>query len=207
MEDPSPIEILPDDYFAPLDLRPHFPRPGRPLHVDLGCGDGAFLVAMAARCPEADFLGIERLLGRVRRCCRLASEAGLDNVRLLRVESGYAIRYLLPPGSVAVFHLYCPDPWPKRRHWPKRLFTAGFLDAARAALAPGGELRVKTDDLHYFRWMEKIWRDHPGFEEAPWDPPADYPKTDFEAAFLEKNQPIYRTRLVLSAPSKNPSTP
>ena len=89
------IELIPADYFAPLDLAQVFPRPA-PLEVDLGCGDGAFLVALAERFPERNFLGLEKLAGRVRRACKKASRLALPNVRVLRIESAYAIQYLLP---------------------------------------------------------------------------------------------------------------
>src|SRR5207244_5495469 len=80
-----------------LDLEKIFGR-NAPLHVDLGCGDGSFLCALAERMPEKNFLGIERLLGRIRSAARKAATVG--NVRLLRMESSYAVRYLLPAGSV-----------------------------------------------------------------------------------------------------------
>lgn len=206
MDTVPPNEILPENYFAPLDLARIFPDPPGPLHVDLGCGEGTFLLEMARSHPGERFLGIERLLGRVKKCCRAALRQNLPNLRLLRIESGYAIRYLLPPETVSVFHFYCPDPWPKRRHWPKRLFTPDFLDAASTALLPGGELRIKTDNRDYFRWMQKIWVDHPAFAERPWNPPPDYPATDFESAFLARGFPIYRALLVKSLPLKKPST-
>ena len=91
-------ELFPADYFAPLDLAQIFPCPA-PLEIDIGCGDGAFLVAQAERFPERNFLGLEKLAGRVWRGCKKASRLGLTNVRFLRIESSYALQYLLPPGS------------------------------------------------------------------------------------------------------------
>src|SRR5205814_6255495 len=103
-----------------------------PLHVDLGCGDGSFLCALAQRLPDKNFLGIERLLSRIRSTARKA--ASLDNVRLLQIESSYAVRYLLPAESVETFYLLFPDPWPKRRHHRRRIFSRYFLDSVAAAL-------------------------------------------------------------------------
>ena len=106
-----------------LDLQKIFER-NAPLHVDLGCGDGLFLCGLAQRMPDKNFLGIERLLNRVRTSARKV--ARLDNVRLLRMESSYAVRYLLPAESVERFYLLFPDPWPKRRHHRRRIVTPGF---------------------------------------------------------------------------------
>src|SRR5207245_629106 len=64
-----------------------------PLHVDLGCGDGSFLCALAQRLPNKNFFGIERLSYRVRAAARKAGS--LNNVRLLQIESSYAVRFLL----------------------------------------------------------------------------------------------------------------
>jgi tRNA (guanine-N7-)-methyltransferase len=194
-QDESPLEIIPDDYFSPLDLRAVFPG-GTPLEVDVGSGDGAFLIAMALRNPAHRFLGIERLLGRVRRTCRRATRQGAANLRLLRIESSYAVRYLLPPGSVQVFHVCFPDPWPKRKHWSRRLVQGEFLASIHAALAPGGELRVKTDNAPYFQHMREVFAQQTALREVEWNPEPDYPMTDFEARYVAEGLPIYRARLV-----------
>ncbi len=112
---------------------------------------GLFWSRWRRKHPERNYLGTERLLGRVRNTCRKAERAGVTNVRLLRVESAYVVRHLLPPGTVSRFYVLFPDPWPKRRHWPRRLIQPEFLDAAAMALTPGGELCIKTDDADYFR--------------------------------------------------------
>jgi len=197
---PETVEFLPEDYCARLDLATLFPgRADAPLEVDLGSGDGAFLIAMAERFPERNFLGVERLLGRVRRTCRGLARTGACNARVIRLESHYLIRYLLPRGSVQVFHVMFPDPWPKRRHHAKRLIQTAFLDDVREALAPGGELRLTTDDAPYFKHMRRVFETHPGFVEESWTPGPDYPQTDFEAMFRSHALPIYRALLRRSA--------
>jgi len=193
---PDTVEFLPEDYCARLDLATLFPgRETEPLELDLGCGDGAFLVEMAKRFPERNFLGVERLLGRVRRTCKGLAREGAANARVIRLESHYLVRYLLPPGSVSVFHVMFPDPWPKRRHHVKRLIQTAFLDDIAVALAPGGELRLTTDDAPYFQHMRKVFEAHPGFTQEPWTPGPDYPQTDFEAIFRCHALPIYRALL------------
>ncbi len=194
--DPASVPYTLSDYLSPLDLASLFPgRAELPLEIDLGCGDGGFLVKMAATEPDRNFIGVERLLGRVRVTSRRTARAGLANVRLLRVESHYMLRHLLLPESVSRMHLMFPDPWPKRRHWPRRLVQTEFLDAVCTVMKPGGELRLTTDDLPYFTHMRKVFTPHPGFNEEPWEPGAEYPQTDFEAMFRAKCLPIYRALL------------
>ena len=188
------LEFLPENYFTPLDPVAVFSR-SAPLEVDVGCGEGAFTVAIAAKNPAHNFLGIERLLGRVRKVCRRAVRAGVANVRLLRLESSYSVRHLLAPGSVAVFHIMFPDPWPKRKHHRRRLINREFLDAVRDALQPRGELRLTTDDADYFEWMQAAAAAHEGFAPGPWPDDPEYPQTDFEKRFRAIGKPIHRLLL------------
>ena len=182
----SPI-IEPGSLIDRLDLEDIFSRIA-PLHVDLGCGDGSFICALAERMPERNFLGIERLLGRIRAAARKA--AALDNVRLLRMESSYAVRYLLPPGSVEISYLLFPDPWPKRRHWRRRIVTPEFLRAISQALAENGRFVIATDHLDYFEKIEEVARANPDFAVAP-PSAADLPLTKFEQQFRAQGAAIH----------------
>ena len=184
----------PADHCQRAKLTDIFTR-ASPLEIDLGCGDGSFLLAMAARFPERNFLGAERLLGRVEKVCRAIARSHLENCRILRLESHYAVKWLLPVGCADVVHIGFPDPWPKRHHHSRRLFQDDFMIALHQVLAPGGEVRIKTDDQPYFLWIEKVIGRAKGFERTEWDEGPDYPSTDFERHFIEQGLPIYRTRL------------
>lgn len=187
-------EFVPADYFrklAPAEIC----RDGRPLEVDLGCGDGSFLREMARHYPERDFLGVERLLGRVRKVCKKLTRDGLENARVLRLESQYVVEWLLPEAAVSRLHLLCPDPWPKLRHHRRRLVQVEFLEAVRRALVPGGEFLFMTDHEEYFRWAEGKVSDHGGFEQLPWDEDSFfYPKTDFQKLWESEGKSMWRLR-------------
>jgi tRNA (guanine-N7-)-methyltransferase len=189
--DPGRVMLVPLDYCARLDLESGFGRTA-PLEVDIGSGDGAFLLESARRHPERNFLGIERLLGRARATCHVAARSGLTNVRILRLDSAYAVRWLLPAASVNTFHLACPDPWPKRRHRTRRVFRAAFLRAILAALEDRGALRVVSDHALYFSRMMRLCRACTDLEEIPGADDPRYPVTDFERYFLARNAPVYR---------------
>lgn len=166
-----------------------------PLEIDFGSGDGSFILAMAQRFPERNFLGVERMLGRVEKTCRAAARNDVMNVRIVRLENLYTAQWLLPKESVQVAHIGFPDPWPKRHHHSRRLFQDEFMVALHQVIALNGEVRIKTDDQPYFLWIEKVLARAKGFERIEWPEAPDYPSTDFEAHFVAQGLPIYRARL------------
>ncbi|MEP6698143.1 MAG: tRNA (guanosine(46)-N7)-methyltransferase TrmB [Verrucomicrobiota bacterium] len=183
-------EIVPASYPSPLDLQTIYGRAAA-LEVDLGCGDGAFLASMAAPNPARNFLGIERLPGRVCSACKKITRAELTNARVLRWETSDVVRQLLPPGSVDVFHLMFPDPWPKRRHHRRRLFNADFLASVHRALGPQGTLRITTDHLDYFKSIENLAGRSPHFSLRHETEPAAGVST-FGKRFHERGIAIHR---------------
>src|SRR6516225_3651749 len=121
----------------PMDMAGLFPTI-QPLEVELGCGDASFLVNYARLHPEHNFIGVERLAGRIRKLDRKGRRTGLTNLRGVRIESAYFLEYLLPAQSATALHIYFPDPWPKKRHHKHRLIGEKFRALTRAALATGG---------------------------------------------------------------------
>ena len=188
------LEIFLTDILSPIVLRELFWN-DRPVEVDLGSGPGKFLLEAAQKFPDRNFLGIERLLGRVRKTRRRAFQLGIENLRLLRMEIDYAVKYLLPRESIFCFHLSFPDPWPKRRHHVRRVVDREFFDALWHALIPEGEIRIKTDHEAYFRQIARAAGESQLWNLLEW---ADegYPVTDFEQDFIAKDLPIYRLRAV-----------
>lgn len=166
----------------PLDLVGLFPKP-QPLEVELGCGDASFLVDLARQHPERNFMGVERLLGRITKLDRKGRRAGLKNIRGVRIESSYFLQYLLAPHCVSAIHIYFPDPWPKTRHQKNRLINERFPALARAALVPGGKVFLRTDDTPYFSQMTEIFDAAAGFEKIETPPELSDLLTDFERDF------------------------
>ena len=191
------VELVPETSLEPLDLFAIFGRAAR-LQVDLGCGDGSFLCALAQRMPDKNFFGIERLLNRVRTSARKA--ATLDNVRLLRIESFYAVRYLLPAESVERFYLLFPDPWPKRRHHRRRIVTPDFLGSIHTVLERNGSIYIATDDVDYFRKIKEIAESDRRFAIS--DADVDLPQSKFGRIFREKGAPIQWLELRKISPVK-----
>jgi tRNA (guanine-N7-)-methyltransferase len=192
--EPYRQEFVPADYFRRLRPGEVFGDEGL-LEVDLGCGDGSFLVEMARAFPERRFLGVERLLGRVRKVCGKVVREGLGNVRVLRLESRYTVEWLLAAGSVGRLHLLCPDPWPKTRHQRRRLVQPEFVAAVARVLAPGGEWLFKSDDADYCAWVGACAAGCGELEPLDWpDGAFFYPPSDFERQWLAAGRTIGRLR-------------
>jgi tRNA (guanine-N7-)-methyltransferase len=166
----------------PLDLAGIFPKP-QPLEAELGCGDASFLVEYARRNPEKNFIGVERLLGRISKLDKKGRRAELKNLRGVRIESSYFLKFLLPKNSIAALHIYFPDPWPKKKHRKNRLVNETFPALACDALAPGGKIYLRTDDADYFSQMTEVFGADKHFEKI--ETPAQLAElpTDFEQEF------------------------
>jgi tRNA (guanine-N7-)-methyltransferase len=184
------IELVSESYIARFDLTTIFGRIA-PLQVDLGCGEGSFLCELGERHPEKNFLGIERLASRVAKTSRKA--ARIDNVRVLHAETSYAVRYLLPLHSVETFYLLFPDPWPKRRHHRRRIFTSEFLNSVHAALNDDGVLRIATDHRDYFTYIQRLAGQSTDFATTEMN--GQFPASTFEKRFRRRGVPIYRLTL------------
>ncbi len=188
--------FIPEDYFRELKKEELFPDGSRPLEIDLGCGDGSFLIEMARQHPDRDFLGVERLAGRVGKVTRKINASGLTNVRILRLESAYTVGWLLPTGGVSRLHLLCPDPWPKKKHHARRLVTIDeFKQGLLRILEPQGEFLFKTDDAEYFEVGTAEFDALPEHERLDWPEDAFfYAQTDFERQWLRQGKTMNRAR-------------
>jgi tRNA (guanine-N7-)-methyltransferase len=188
------LEVILADILSPLVWSDIFAS-DQAVEVDLGSGSGKFLVEAAQKFPGRNFLGVERLLGRVRKTRRRAFRLGITNLRVLRMEIQYTVRYLFPKESISRFHLSFPDPWPKRRHHVRRVIDRDFFGALWSALVADGEVRIKTDHDGYFQQIVSVAEEPRLWHLLDWIDEG-YPITNFEQDFLARNSPIHRLRLV-----------
>jgi tRNA (guanine-N7-)-methyltransferase len=181
-----------DSIVKPLDLANLFPKP-QLLEVELGCGDATFLVEYALRHSERNFLGVERLLGRISKLNRKGHRVGLMNLHGIRIESSYFLQYLLPPHTASALHIYFPDPWPKKKHRKNRLINESFPQLACVALAPQGVVYLRTDDADYFSQMMEVFGASREFQKTETPVELAVLPTDFEREFNARGIPTLRT--------------
>jgi tRNA (guanine-N7-)-methyltransferase len=188
---PSDLIVKLQSIVERLDLSQFFPKP-QPLELELGCGDASFLVEYAQRHSRRNFIGVERLLGRIRKLDRKGRRAGLSNLRGVRIESSYFLQCLLPPHAASALHIYFPDPWPKKRHRKNRLINESFPGLACAALAPDGVIYLRTDDRDYFAQMTDVFGADKEFQKVETPGELAEALTDFEREFNARGIPTLR---------------
>jgi len=151
---PDP-EILPGRVAGPFDFVEIFGN-ARPVEMEIGIGKGRFLLAQAEARPQVNFFGIEWSLKYLRVARDRARRRGLVNLRLFRADARHVLAVLVPDRSLARVHVYCPDPWPKKRHRKRRLFTEETAAHLGRVLADGGWLDLSTDFREDFKEIQSV---------------------------------------------------
>lgn len=166
-------------------------------HLEIGFGAGEHLVARAKAAPETLFIGCEPFLGGVAAIAQKILEDNITNIRIFRGDARLLMR-ALPAASIEQIYLLYPDPWPKRRHYKRRIVTPETLDEFHRLLAPEKSLLIATDHVDYSAWIAMQLLRYDGFEFSHQyaqdflTPPADWPGTRYEAKAKQQGRvPVY----------------
>jgi tRNA (guanine-N7-)-methyltransferase len=177
----------------PLDLAALFGRVA-PVQLEIGCGMGDAVVAMAAACPEHDFLAVDVHTPGLGNVLRLAERAGLANVRAASGDALDLLRSQLTADRLEAVHVYFPDPWPKARHHKRRIVRPDVTALIADRLRGGGSLYCATDWAEYAEEMlavltaePRLRNRHPGFAPRP----AHRPVTKFEARAVREGREVF----------------
>lgn len=190
----SPLFLAVSLLERPIDWAAIFGRQA-PLALEIGCGTGHFIVALAGRHPEVNFLAIDIYNKGCLKSCRKLEAAGLHNVRVMRVEARELMLKGLPADSLQAIYINCPDPWPKKNQRKRRLVNRDFLELALRRLTPAGELFFSSDQKDYAEEVVAALEGVPAFlnqlpaplvTELP-----DYPLSKYMRRFLGQGLPIH----------------
>jgi tRNA (guanine-N7-)-methyltransferase len=177
---------------GPLDLESIFGRRA-PLVVDIGCGNGHFLIGSAVWRRDHDHLGVDILPLVLRYATRRANQRGLTNIRFAAVDGETLIKTYLPPGSAREIHCYHPQPFHNLAEAPRRLLRPIFLAGVHRVLAPGGLFFVQTDNAPYWEYLRSTLPAFFELVELPgkW-PDAPKGRTRREIIDLRRGVPVFR---------------
>lgn len=196
LKDYPSITLKSEDLDGKIDLVRIFGRSGR-VHIEIGSGKATFLLNQARAQPEVNFLGVERAGRYYRYAVDRIGRWGLSNVRIIHTNAGQFLAEFVPNNSVDCFHVYFPDPWPKRRHHKRRFFCRTNLEHLLRCLKPGGIIKVATDDAEYFEVVTELMKESGsrlepteflptgGAEDSEWV------GTNFERKYLKEQRTIY----------------
>ncbi|MFA5863147.1 MAG: tRNA (guanosine(46)-N7)-methyltransferase TrmB [Phycisphaerae bacterium] len=185
--------VLPSDEIGQVaDFKTIFGN-DRPVEIEIGCGRGTLMVHLAQTKPDHNFLGIEWASKFYRYTVDRIRRWNLTNVKMLRTDAREFVMRQLPPQSVSVFHVYFPDPWPKKRHHKRRLFIPDFCQVLSRVLMPGGKIYAASDHEEYFQQIETNLSAIPNFVPCEFDSPAgNEVLSNYEAKFVKEGRSIYR---------------
>ena len=143
--------------FSPtaLDLPTLFRR-AAPRMLEIGFGAGEALLEFASAHPDVDCIGVEVHRPGVGRLLLGAEAATLSNLRVICHDAVEVLQHQLPLESIALVHIFFPDPWPKKRHHKRRLIQPAFVELLAKVIAPGGTLRLATDWEPYAQHMREV---------------------------------------------------
>ena len=169
-----------------------------PLVLEIGCGIGDFVVQIAARHPEQNFVAIDIFNQGCRQTCSRIERSGLTNILMMRIEARYLMHDYLGKDSLQAIYINCPDPWPKDRHRKRRLLNQDFLDLSLYCLQDSGELNFCTDFADYGESTAELLSQEQRYDNLAPTPYThdleNYPISKYMQRFLDLDQPIYLCR-------------
>lgn len=180
----------------PIEIEKVFADPALPLHLDIGCARGRFILKMAAAEPGWNFLGVEIRGPLVDEANRIASEEGLTNLHYKFCNAMLVLDQLLekvPAGRLQMVSIQFPDPWFKKKHAKRRMVNKELVDAVVGKLAVGGRVFVQTDIEFLAEEMFALFRADERFNEIPTASNPFPVRTEREKAVEDRDLPVYRT--------------
>ena len=181
----SPGKYLPANYWS--EVAPATSR----VEVELGPGDGRFLIEAAKRDSATLYVGVE-LRSSLARQLRESRELA-DNMRVYNFDGRWVITYLLAGASIDAFHLYFPDPWWKKRHHKRRLFTDDLCANLHRCLKAGGKVYAITDVEGLSVTMREMLGDA-GLTETPWRRTAeDAAQSSYERKYRRQGRHLFES--------------
>ena len=177
----------------------NFIKQDKPLHVEIGSGKGDFLIGMALKHPDIEFIGIEIQKSVLAIALKKTLQQKITNLHWIWSD-GSAITDIFVNQKIDFIYLNFSDPWPKKRHEKRRLTYIKFLQEYKNVLKDDGYLQLKTDNRHFFEYsllsitnfgfsLKEISLD---WHKDVIDNDLENIETEHEHKFSQRGQVIYR---------------
>ena len=184
---------------SPLEWEKVYPKPSQPLHLDIGCARGQFVLSMAQQETDCNFLGLEIREPLVHDANRLRDELGLTNLHYLFCNVNNSLQSLfstLTPGTLQRVTIQFPDPWFKNRHAKRRVVQPDLVSELAQYLAPGGMVFLQSDIDFVAVEMRDRFAENPAFVQqgsSEWLAENPFPvPTERELYVMSRGEPVYR---------------
>lgn len=167
-----------------------------PIKLEIGFGNGAFLIDMAIQEPQCNLIGIDFYRKGIRKVITRMDRLHLNNIRVAYGDASEKIPFLFEEGELSEVFINFPDPWPKKRHHKRRLIQPAFVEMLAGKLAPGGRVRIATDFESYAMEILEVMEANAHFSNQH-DASGylhernDIPKTKYEKSFLNAGKKIF----------------
>ncbi|MFQ5423798.1 MAG: tRNA (guanosine(46)-N7)-methyltransferase TrmB [Phycisphaerae bacterium] len=190
------VSVTAESLGDPADLRALFGN-NHPIELEIGSGKGGFLLRQAKSHADRNYLGIEWANQYFRFSADRMARWGITNVRIMRTDARHFFIHRMPTDVLAALHVYHPDPWPKKRHHKRRLFSTEFVAAAVRSLEPGGRWAIQTDHAEYAgvireRLSACVKLTAVPFDDADFGTIGERTETNFEIKYQREGRPIHR---------------
>jgi tRNA (guanine-N7-)-methyltransferase len=196
LKDYPAISLRQEELNEKIDFVQIFGRSG-PVHLEVGSGKGAFLLNQAKAQQDVNFLAIEWASKYYRYAVDRIGRWGLTNVRIIRTDAVDFIARFVPADSIECFHIYFPDPWPKKRHHKRRFINSANLEQLMRCLKKGGLIKIATDHAEYFQQIQSVLSEQGNqLEKIDFLTPngandGEWVGTNFERKYIKEQRPIY----------------
>jgi tRNA (guanine-N7-)-methyltransferase len=178
-----------------INLTKLFPDSKR-IIMEIGFGMGEATAQIAAADPTTGYLAVEVHRPGIGKLLLLIEEGELKNLRTIEGDAFEVFEQMIVDSSLDGVHLFFPDPWPKARHFKRRIVNQEFIAAVAAKLKPGAFFHIATDWQPYAQWIAEEFTKQTFFTGGEVQRPDWRPLTRFEDQGINKEHPVADFRFI-----------
>ena len=183
------------EYYLPLDMKEVFHNTNESA-LEIGFGDGDFLLETARKNSKLNFIGLEIKRSRFQNAVKRAKKEEAENIKFLHMDAKIALDEVFKPSTFSIVYINFPDPWPKDKHKKHRIINNKFLERLSQIMKTNGVLEIASDHRDYINHILEVFKGI-GSYKSVYPPPGytntlpDRPETKFETEYRTEGRNIY----------------